>query len=298
MLTGWQEIGDSWYYMDGSGRMLTGWQYLNGCWYYMNGSGRMLTGWQQIGGIWYLLNDSGQMLTGWQQIGNIWYYMNSSGHMLTGWQQIGNCWYYMDGSGHMLTGLQTIGGATYYLEDSGAMAANTWKQLNGDWYHFSSGGAMDTNAWIGSYYVDETGAWDPDQEAPDYVWPCPGYTRISSDFGYRKSPTAGASTYHNGIDMAAPQGTEILSCSSGTVIAYGYNSSMGNYVKVRHSSSLVSVYMHMSSFVSGLSTGKTVQAGDVIGYVGSTGISTGPHLHFSIMENGSYINPWNYISKP
>ena len=69
-------------------------------------------------------------------------------------------------------------------------------------------------------------------------------------------------------------------------------------MKVRHSSSLVSVYMHMSSFVSGLSTGKTVQAGDVIGYVGSTGISTGPHLHFSIMENGSYINPWNYISKP
>lgn len=198
----------------------------------------------------------------------------------------------------MLTGIQTIGGCKYYFEDSGTMASNTWKELDGKWYHFCSSGTMDTNTWVGNCYVDETGAWDQDKEAPDYVWPCPGYTRISSDFGYRHSPTAGASTYHNGIDLAAPSGTEILSFSSGTIIAYGYNSSMGNYIKVRHSSSLVSVYMHMSSFVSDIRTGKTVQPGDVIGYVGSTGISTGPHLHFSIMENNEYVSPWNYISEP
>ena len=119
MLTGWQQIGGKWYYLDGSGRMLTGWQYLGGVWYYMNGSGQMLTGWQQIGGIWY--------------------YMNGSGRMLTGWQLIGGSWYYLDGSGHMLTGWQQIGGTYYYLQPSGAMAADTWI---GDWY------VDDSGAWI------------------------------------------------------------------------------------------------------------------------------------------------------
>ena len=158
MLTGWQRINGTWYYMNGSGAMLTGWQRINGTWYYMNSSGAMLTGWQFIGGVWYYMNPSGAMLTGWQQIRGTWYYMDGSGAMLTGWQLIGGIWYYMDGSGHMLTGWQFIGGSWYYMDGSGHMLTG-WQRINGTWYYMDASGRMASNTWIGSYYVNGSGAW-------------------------------------------------------------------------------------------------------------------------------------------
>lgn len=126
-----------------------------------------------------------------------------------------------------------------------------------------------------------------------FAWPCPGYTRISSEFGSRMHPTLGVVKFHNGIDMAAPAGTDILAAYDGTVISADYNSSMGNYVMIAHGDSLYTIYMHASALY--VSTGDKVSKGDVIAAVGTTGRSTGNHLHFGVRLNGEYVNPRDYI---
>lgn len=124
------------------------------------------------------------------------------------------------------------------------------------------------------------------------VWPC-GSTRITSNFGYRDSPTAGASSYHQGIDIGASTGTGIYAAASGTVTEAGYSSSRGNYVVISHGSGVSTVYMHCSALY--VSAGDSVTQGETIAAVGSTGISTGPHLHFGVIEDGVYVNPRNYV---
>ena len=104
-----------------------------------------------------------------------------------------------------------------------------------------------------------------------------------------------ASTYHKGVDLAAPSGTPILAAGSGKVVTATYSSSAGNYIMISHGNRLYTVYMHCSRLA--VSAGKQVTKGQVIGYVGSTGISTGAHLHFGVTKNGSYVNPLNYISR-
>lgn len=126
-----------------------------------------------------------------------------------------------------------------------------------------------------------------------FVWPAPGYTRISDDYGMRTHPTLGVEMMHNGVDMAAPSGSPIKAAADGTVIAASYSSSMGNYIMIDHGSDIITVYMHASSL--NVSAGQEISAGDRIGSVGSTGRSTGPHLHFGVRENGSYVNPWKYL---
>ena len=127
-----------------------------------------------------------------------------------------------------------------------------------------------------------------------FVWPCPSYTYISSTYGYRESPTYGASTFHSGIDLAADYGAAILAAADGTVVAASYESSMGNYIMIDHGGGVYTVYMHCSALY--VSTGQSVSAGETIAAVGSTGISTGPHLHFSVRVNGSYVDPMTYLS--
>ncbi len=126
-----------------------------------------------------------------------------------------------------------------------------------------------------------------------FVWPAPKYTRISDDYGMRTHPTLGVQMMHNGIDMAAPSGSPILAAADGTVIAASYSSSMGNYIMIDHGSDIITIYMHASSL--SVSAGQEVSAGDRIGSVGSTGRSTGPHLHFGVRKNGAYVNPWTYL---
>jgi murein DD-endopeptidase MepM/ murein hydrolase activator NlpD len=126
-----------------------------------------------------------------------------------------------------------------------------------------------------------------------FVWPAPKYTRISDDFGMRIHPTLGVQMMHNGVDMAAPSGSPILAAADGQVIAASYSSSMGNYAMIDHGSDLISIYMHASAI--NVSVGQEVSAGDRIGSVGSTGRSTGPHLHFGVRKDGAYVNPWNYL---
>lgn len=127
-----------------------------------------------------------------------------------------------------------------------------------------------------------------------FIWPCPNYKRISDDYGTRMHPTLKVEKFHNGIDMAAPSGSPILAAYNGTVVAASYSSSMGNYVMIDHGDSLYTIYMHASALY--VSQGQTVARGDTIAAVGSTGRSTGPHLHFGVRKNGQYVSPWSYIS--
>ena len=127
-----------------------------------------------------------------------------------------------------------------------------------------------------------------------FVWPCPSYTRISSYFGPRPQPTAGASTNHKGVDLAAPYGSAILASAAGVVTTSTYSKSAGNYIVVAHGNGMSTVYMHCSALL--VSVGETVEQGEKIAKVGSTGYSTGNHLHFGVIKNGSYVNPLNYIS--
>lgn len=127
-----------------------------------------------------------------------------------------------------------------------------------------------------------------------FKWPAPSYTRISDDYGYRIHPTLGVQQFHNGVDMAAPSGSPILAAYDGEVVAAAYNASMGNYIMIDHGDSLYTIYMHASALY--VSAGAHVSKGDKIAAVGSTGRSTGPHLHFSVRLNGSYVSPWNYLS--
>lgn len=127
-----------------------------------------------------------------------------------------------------------------------------------------------------------------------FKWPAPSYTRISDDYGARIHPILKTQQFHNGIDMAAPSGSPILAAYDGEVVAAAYNGSMGNYVMIDHGDNLYTIYMHASALY--VSKGQTVARGDKIAAVGSTGRSTGPHLHFSVRLNGSYVSPWNYLS--
>ncbi len=126
-----------------------------------------------------------------------------------------------------------------------------------------------------------------------FQFPCPSYTRISDDYGMRMHPTLGIKKMHNGIDLAASSGSSILAAYNGKVVAAAYNSTMGNYVMIDHGSGLYTIYMHASSL--SVSTGAEVTKGQKIASVGSTGRSTGPHLHFGVRQNGSYVSPWNYL---
>lgn len=128
-----------------------------------------------------------------------------------------------------------------------------------------------------------------------FSWPCPSSTRVTSEYGQRISPTAGASSNHKGIDIGASYGADIVAAADGTVVFSGYSNTGGNYVMIDHGGSLYTVYMHASSLC--VKKGATVTRGQVIAKVGSTGISTGNHLHFGVSLNGSYVSPWNYLSK-
>ena len=131
------------------------------------------------------------------------------------------------------------------------------------------------------------------QSTGSMMWPCPSSKRVTSDYGPRTSPTNGASSNHKGIDIGAAYGADIVAADGGTVLVATYSSSGGNYVIIDHGG-LCTVYMHASSLT--VSAGQTVSKGQVIAKVGSTGISTGNHLHFGVTLNGVYVSPWGYVS--
>lgn len=127
-----------------------------------------------------------------------------------------------------------------------------------------------------------------------YVWPCPSYSRISSGYGNRVHPIYGTVKFHDGVDLASASGTPILAFAPGTVTVSGLNGGYGNYISINHGGGLMSFYGHCSKLY--VSKGAKVTAGQKIAAVGTTGNSTGCHLHFGMHLNGSSVNPLNYVS--
>lgn len=117
--------------------------------------------------------------------------------------------------------------------------------------------------------------------------------RISSKFGMRRHPVLGYSKMHKGMDFAAPTGTPIYAAGDGVIEEVGPKGAYGNYIRVRHNGKMQTAYAHLSRFGKNIRRGARVSQGDVIGYVGSTGRSTGPHLHYEVLENGRQVNPLN-----
>ena len=153
--------------------------------------------------------------------------------------------------------------------------------------------------WLATYVPPTTRPGNdttPSPEVPSssgWICPVPYYT-LTSPFGMRVHPISGQWKMHNGVDMACAQGTPIYAAKSGKVTTASYQAGgAGYYVSINHGDGFSSVYMHMTHFI--VAPGQYVNAGQVIGYVGSTGGSTGPHLHFGISYNGTYVNPMNYI---
>lgn len=143
---------------------------------------------------------------------------------------------------------------------------------------------------------------DPDAEVIDdggqgslFAWPLEIQGVISGYFGTREVPIAGASPDHNGLDIAAPKNTQILAAASGTVVISRYSPTAGNYIMIYHGGSTYTVYMHASTRL--VEEGDEVYRGQTIGLVGSTGLSTGPHLHFGVSVDGSYVDPLSYIKQ-
>lgn len=162
MKTGWYKVGNNTYFSNGSGAMMTGWLNQGGTWYYLNGSGAMQTGWAVVGGAWYYFTPgNGAMKTGWYKIGNTWYFSNASGAMQTGWLNLGGTWYYLTGSGAMAQGWANVGGTWYYLTPGSGAMAKGWLKQGGNWYYLNGSGAMVTG-WLDQggtwYYLNGSGA--------------------------------------------------------------------------------------------------------------------------------------------
>lgn len=128
-----------------------------------------------------------------------------------------------------------------------------------------------------------------------FAFPLESYTRISSEYGYRTHPILNVKQFHNGVDFAAPKGTKIYAAYDGVVVAATYSSTMGNYIMIDHGGGLYTIYMHASKLY--VEKDDVVVKGEHIAGVGTTGRSTGNHLHFTVRKDGEYVSPWDYLSK-
>ena len=148
----------------------------------------------------------------------------------------------------------------------------------------SNGGSTSGGSTSGGGSVNVGSSW---------MVPC-SYKKLTSPFGMRDTGIAGASTYHQGVDLSANAGTPIVASRGGSVTVATYGNSAGYYVTINHGDGFSSIYMHMSNYI--VSAGQKVNQGQTIGYVGKSGVASGYHLHFGIAYNGSYVNPCNYVS--
>lgn len=167
--------------------------------------------------------------------------------------------------------------------DNGRIIAISFEALRGDVKMFRY---KKSDGTVGYYDENGNGAIKSLKRTPI------NNARVSSSFNlHRKHPVLGFTRAHKGVDFRAGTGTPIPAAGSGRVIARSYNSGHGNFVKIRHNGSFETLYGHMSKFAKGVKVGTTVRQGQIIGYVGSTGLSTGPHLHYELIKNGVHVNP-------
>lgn len=141
---------------------------------------------------------------------------------------------------------------------------------------------------------DMKDAYQQEEENALLKWVVPmDYLNVSSHFGYRMQPTDGASSFHSGVDLAGPTGTPIVATRTGTVTKATYDEYSGYYVNIDHYDGYTSRYLHMHKFI--VTPGQVVMAGQVIGYCGESGVTTGAHLHFAIYLDGEAVNPAKYM---
>ncbi len=127
-----------------------------------------------------------------------------------------------------------------------------------------------------------------------FMWPVPGYYRISSDYVNRTSPIFGTAEFHTGIDIPASYGEDVVAAADGVIITSGWVRGYGNTIMISHGSGIVTLYGHNSSLV--VSNGQSVKKGQVVAKIGSTGYSTGNHCHFEVRVNGDHTSPWPYLN--
>ena len=192
--------------------------------------------------------------------------------------------------------IPSMPGIIYTVKKNGETAATIAEKykVNAEKTALANNVSLDTELKAGtSLFVPEAELdWATRQEINGDLFKKPLHARywLSSNYGWRNSPfNAGSRTFHGGIDMAVSQGTPIYAALDGTVTAVGYNATYGNYVIITHHSGYKTLYGHMKS--TACRKGNFVYTNTVIGYVGSTGMSTGPHLHFTVYKNGKTINP-------
>ena len=310
--SGWyKETDGSYYYAGSNGKLVKGFYKPDSYYRYFRESDcKLLTGWQTINGHKYyfkktngiryddiiLKASSGKR-----------YYFESDGKLsCSKWFTKNGSHYYSESNGVLASGWLTVSGKKYYMNPSTCERETGWISVDGEKYYLnSSTGVLATSQWIDDdNYVGENGVLIPGyQNGVSFRWPLSsGYSYISSYFGYRESPGGIGSTNHKGIDIPAPTGTPIYAAASGTIVAMLSPSASGGagyYTKINHNGKgLITEYMHQSKFNPKLSVGDKVSKGDIIGYVGSTGNSTGPHLHFGVIVNGVNQDPLNYVKKP
>ena len=167
--------------------------------------------------------------------------------------------------------------------DNGSVLAVSFEALRGNvqMYRFTK-----ADGKVGYYDESGNGAIKSLKRTPI------NNAKVTSSFsGRRKHPVLGYTRAHKGVDFRAPTGTPIPSAGAGRVVARGYNNGHGNYVKIRHNATFETLYAHMSRFAKNVKVGTLVKQGQIIGYSGSTGLSTGPHLHYEVIKNGQHVNP-------
>ena len=286
--TGFFEVNSRMRYFDPpTCRMVMGWKTINGAKYYFNtkdGSRYENCRLKQNGKLYFFRSNGKLYKSKWFTRNGRYFYAQSDGSLATGWLTYQNNKYYMNlKSGARSGGWMTISGKKYYFNPTtGIMARNTW---------------IDSTHYVGANGVLVTGVVCPDMRWPlHHTW-----NYITSYFGTRESPGGIGSTNHRGIDITANMNTPIYAAADGFVKAIIPTSQIGgagNYTIIDHSHGIETEYMHQNRFLPGLKVGDTIKKGQQIGYVGSTGNSTGPHLHFGVIVNGERKNPLDFVKRP
>ena len=286
--TGFFEVNSRMRYFDPpTCRMVMGWKTINGAKYYFNtkdGSRYENCRLKQNGKLYFFRSNGKLYKSKWFTRNGRYFYAQSDGSLATGWLTYQNNKYYMNlKSGARSGGWMTISGKKYYFNPTtGIMARNTW---------------IDSTHYVGANGVLVTGVVCPDMRWPlHHTW-----NYITSYFGTRESPGGIGSTNHRGIDITANMNTPIYAAADGfvkAIIPTSQSGGAGNYTIIDHSHGIETEYMHQNRFLPGLKVGDTIKKGQPIGYVGSTGNSTGPHLHFGVIVNGERKNPLDFVKRP
>lgn len=272
--------------------------------YYQKRDGVFYRGWLAWKDhIYYLSKSSGIKAVGFHTIsGKRYFFRRNSGRLMRdGWFQVDGKKYYAASNGVLQTGWFNYKGSKYFLNKNGVMRTG-WVKIQDEKYYFYPDGKMAENLWLDEkHYVDENGVLESmtaKEKKTTFRWPLNDkWNSISSYFGYRGYMPIGTSD-HDGIDIPADMNTPIRAARAGTIITRNYNDSAGNHIEIDHHNGLATQYMHMTRFEPSLKRGSKVKKGQIIGYVGTTGWSTGPHLHFGVMVNGVKTNPLEFVRQP